>query len=144
MIKLLRYIFVALLPSSSMAMNLLGQKTEVGKNSSVVVLYSGGLDSSAVAALLAAKGIKNIHLITCDNGAQDHLKYAEFKLDDFRQKFPETNFIHTYQESRYPFKKFALIDIESDIKKYTTNLVCVGCKLAMHGVAIVYALKPKL
>lgn len=110
----------------------------------VAVLYSGGLDSSAVVATLASRGVRNIHLITIDNGAQDHIDYAKIKLEDFKRQFPSTIFTHVILTSRYLFKKVALVDIESDLKAYGTNLVCVGCKMAMHAMAIIYALQNKI
>ena len=65
-----------------------------------------------------------------------HLSYC-----DFKKEFPRTNFEHVILEVRYLFKELALHDIEDDIKTYQTNLACVGCKMAMHAAAIVYASK---
>ena len=110
----------------------------------VVVLYSGGLDSSAVVGYYAIKGYDTIHLLTFDNGAQKNLSLCNVKIDEFRSTFPKTHFIHSIKNSSYLFKKVALVDIESDFVKYKTNLICVGCKMAMHAMAIIYALENKI
>jgi hypothetical protein len=41
--------------------------------------------------------------------------------------------------SRYLFKKLALRSLETDIEEYHSNLICVGCKMAMHVLALLYA-----
>lgn len=109
------------------------------KKEKAVILYSGGLDSSAVVAKFAAHGAKELHLILCDNGAQNHMDLAEVKLKEFRERFPETKFIFTVLKSSYLFKKIALKSLESDIENYKSNLLCVGCKMAMHANALLYA-----
>lgn len=106
-----------------------------------IILYSGGLDSSAVVAKLADSGYTRLHLLTCDNGAQDHIDYSQIKLEDFKRQFTMTDFIHVICPVKYLFKELALRDIEEDIPTYKTNLLCVGCKMAMHAEAMVYALK---
>lgn len=107
----------------------------------IIVLYSGGLDSSALVARCGAYGYKRVHMLTFDNGAMDKLDMSKIKLDEFRDKFPNTEFIHKILSSKYFFKKISLLDIEDDILIYKTNLVCVGCKMAMHALALVYAKK---
>lgn len=107
----------------------------------VVVLYSGGLDSSAVTAVCAANGCKEIHLLTFDNGVESNVELANFKIPSFQRRFSETTFIHRILPSKYLFKKVALKDIEIDIPSYGSNLICVGCKMSMHAMALIYAIK---
>jgi len=105
-----------------------------------VILYSGGLDSSAVAAVYGHRGYDTLHLLTFDNGAQSNTELSEVKLPLFQSRFPNTKFIHETLPVKYLFKRVALDSLEEDFREYSTNLVCVGCKMAMHAEAAVYAL----
>jgi len=105
-----------------------------------IILYSGGLDSSAVAAVYGHRRYDTLHLLTFDNGTQSNIELAEVRIPSFGERFKNTNFIHETLSTKYLFKKIALNNITEDILKYETNLVCVGCKMAMHAEALVYAL----
>ena len=106
----------------------------------VIVLYSGGLDSTATAALYAHRDYTKVHLLTFDNGTQSYLELSEISVRYLQEKFKKTEFKHKILSSAYLFKKVAFKPLEEDSKKYSTNLVCIGCKMAMHAEGIVYAL----
>jgi 7-cyano-7-deazaguanine synthase in queuosine biosynthesis len=105
-----------------------------------VILYSGGLDSSAVACIYADQGYNRLELLTFDNGTQGHLELSKVKIPELKKKFPDTEINHQILSSKYLFKKMTLEKIEEDSKKYSSNLLCVGCKISMHSEAIIYAL----
>jgi 7-cyano-7-deazaguanine synthase in queuosine biosynthesis len=107
----------------------------------VAILYSGGLDSSALVGWYATKRYDVIHLLTFDNGAQKNINLSKIKIHQFKKLFPKTIFHHHILSSSYLFKKIALHDIEDDIPRYKTNLICVGCKMSMHAHALLYAIE---
>ncbi|MCK4650991.1 7-cyano-7-deazaguanine synthase [Candidatus Babeliales bacterium] len=117
----------------------ISEKNFKNEKKEIVVLYSGGLDSSALVGMCGARKYDIVHLLTFDNGAQYNLEMSKIKLDEFRRVFPKTTFIHKIISVRYLFKEISLIDIEEDILQYKTNLLCVGCKMSMHAFAVIYA-----
>lgn len=121
--------------------NLFSMKSSDLSRKEIVILYSGGLDSSALVGMCGARNYDIVHLLTFDNGAMSNLGLSEVKLFEFRDKFPRTKFIHKIIPVKYLFKQLALIDIEDMILQYKTNLVCVGCKMAMHAHAVIYSLE---
>ncbi len=123
--------------------NLSGKCFKDGRKE-IVILYSGGLDSSALVGMCGARKYDIVHLLTFDNGAQSNLLMSKIKLDEFRRVFPKTTFLHKIISVRYLFKKISLIDIEDDILLYKTNLLCVGCKMSMHAFAVIYAIENKI
>jgi len=127
--------------SSILGLSAMGNSGDDSKRREVVVLYSGGLDSSALAGMYGAKGYNVVHLLTFCNGAHFNLEYAKIKVREFEKEFPNTEFRHSMIPIAYPFKKFSLCSLERDIEDYHTNLVCVGCKMAMHARAVLYALE---
>lgn len=111
------------------------------KNKEAIILYSGGLDSSAVAGLYGFKGYNRLHLLTFDNGCQSNIDLSKVKLFSIKDRFPDTQYIHKILSSKYPFKKIAIETLEEDFKDYSTNLVCVGCKMSMHTESVLYAIE---
>lgn len=111
------------------------------KTSPVAVLFSGGIDSTAVAVHLLQEG-RETHLITFDNGAEKWLELAEYKAGFIRKRFPG---LCTWEllDSASLFHDLAIAPMVEDVGKYGKggNLVCCGCKLAMLCEAIVYCRK---
>lgn len=102
-----------------------------------VVLFSGGVDCSLAAILLRRKQYK-IHLLHYNHGAvisnDLHIKrFNELKLLIGDDKITLTEINHGGL-----FRKLSLENIESDFSKYKTNLVCLGCRMAMHCETIIY------
>ena len=136
-----KILFLTLIFISCISKNIFSMSEFItdGGNREIVVLYSGGLDSSALAGMCGARKYNVVHLLTFDNGVQSNLELSMVKLDEFRREFPETNFIHKIISVRYLFKRVSLLDIEDSILTYRTNLVCIGCKMSMHAFALIYA-----
>jgi predicted subunit of tRNA(5-methylaminomethyl-2-thiouridylate) methyltransferase len=106
----------------------------------VALLFSGGRDSSLACALLARKGCK-IHLLTYDNGAILSSDLAEIRHRELVARFPDAMVKWRVLPSYGLFKELALTPLEEDFRRYHTNLVCMGCKMAMHTLSLVYCLE---
>lgn len=106
----------------------------------VSVLFSGGRDSSLAASKLALLGC-NVHLITCANGTGFRPELVQFRVDELRQRFPERIATHAVLSTFGIFRRIAIADIEQDFRRYGTNLILLGDKLAIHSAATVYCLE---
>lgn len=105
----------------------------------IVVLYSGGLDSTLVSAMLARKGY-DLHLLTFDNGMSYGLDVSRIHVDELRELFPDVEINHQIRRSAGLFKKMSILPIEEDFRNYNgINMACLGCKTAMFAHAIIYA-----
>ncbi|MBI5574084.1 MAG: 7-cyano-7-deazaguanine synthase [Elusimicrobia bacterium] len=107
----------------------------------VLVLFSGGVDSTATAAYYLSKGYK-VQIITFNNGASWNFNNSEKKANLIIQKFGK-RCRWKLLSSNALFHEIAIKNLERDVKKYG-NLVCCGCKLAMLAEAIIYCKKNKI
>ncbi|MEH0019582.1 MAG: 7-cyano-7-deazaguanine synthase [Desulfobacter sp.] len=103
------------------------------------LFYSGGLDSQTVAAALLKKGY-DITLITIDNGASVNEKIIETAVYylsklNYSGKIKE----HVMLSSFGLFQALAIRQTANDIKNFGIDYTCLGCKLSMLAVSIVYA-----
>jgi 8-oxo-dGTP pyrophosphatase MutT (NUDIX family)/predicted subunit of tRNA(5-methylaminomethyl-2-thiouridylate) methyltransferase len=106
----------------------------------IVVLFSGGRDSSLTACLLAKEGYA-VHLLTAYNGAVVKGDISDYRYQELRAAFPD-NIVHREIVPSFSlFRRIAIATIEADFVKYRTNLIPVGDAVASHAEAIVYALK---
>jgi len=104
----------------------------------VLVLFSGGRDSSAAAVCCLREGYRT-HLVTFDNGAERGLDNSRRKADLIKKRFGKMC-SWKLMSSRVLFHAVAVKNLEDDVKKYG-NLLCCGCKLAMLSEAIIYCRK---
>lgn len=104
----------------------------------VLILFSGGIDSTATSLYYLQKGYK-AQLITFDNGAEKELDKSEHSADLIKQKFGKRCSWKLLNSSLL-FHKIAIKNLEQDVKKYG-NLICCGCKIAMLAEAIIYCKK---
>ncbi len=102
----------------------------------IVVMFSGGMDSSAVAVHYLSAG-HAVHLLTMVNGAQKWVELAQYKAEWIRKRFG-AQCSWAPIECTYLFHELAIANLEADTIKYG-NLVCCGCKLAMLAEAILYS-----
>lgn len=105
-----------------------------------VLLFSGGRDSSLAAVRLIEMGYE-IHLLTFDNGAIEGIARSNLRLGEFNEKIKKKIITRKIINCKELFKKIALFDIEKDIESLKTNLICMGCKMAMHTISVNYCLK---
>ena len=104
----------------------------------VLILFSGGVDSTAVASFYLRKGYK-VQLITFNNGAQKGLEKPEHKANIIAERFGE-QCSWKLLECTSLFHEIAIENLEEDIRKFG-NLICCGCKLAMLSEAVIYCKK---
>ncbi len=106
----------------------------------VAVLFTGGKDSSLVAALEALQG-REVYLITGDSGIgiKGDLKYIRVK--ELQERFPDQKIKHITIPTYSLFRDIAIKNIEDDFRRWEINLILMGDKLAIHAAAIAYCLK---
>jgi predicted subunit of tRNA(5-methylaminomethyl-2-thiouridylate) methyltransferase len=105
-----------------------------------VLLFSGGRDSSLAAVRLIEMGYE-IHLLTFDNGAIEDIARSNLRLAEFNDEIKKNIITRKIINCKELFKKIALFGVEKDIKSFKTNLICMGCKMAMHTISVNYCLK---
>lgn len=110
------------------------------KNKNVVVLFSGGIDCSLVSLLLRKEGYR-VHLLHYDHGASISNGLHRIRFQELKNLMGEENVLLQELSHRGLFRKLALANIENDFAQYKTNMICLGCRLAMHIETITYCLK---
>lgn len=110
------------------------------KNKNVVVLFSGGIDCSLVSLLLRKEGYR-VHLLHYDHGASISNGLHRIRFQELKNLMGEENILLQELSHRGLFRKLALANIENDFAQYKTNMICLGCRLAMHIETITYCLK---
>ena len=110
------------------------------KDKDVVVLFSGGIDCSLVSLLLRKDGYR-VHLLHYDHGASISNGLHRIRFQELKNLMGEDKILLQELSHRGLFRKLALANIENDFAKYKTNMICLGCRLAMHIETIIYCMK---
>jgi len=95
-------------------------------------MYSGGLDSTATAILLAEK-FDRIHLVTYKNGYghYNHRRTAR-RVRELNRKLGD-RFVYTLMGTKTYFDEVLVKNVVNDFKEYKSGFIwCMGCKMAMH------------
>lgn len=113
-----------------------------GRNMSkkCAVLFSGGLDSSFASCLMIEQGY-DIDLLHMNHGALLSNNLPALRYQELVNAYPQSDIALHHMNIAGFFRAISLASIERDILTYRVNLVCVGCKLAMHARAIIYCLQ---
>ena len=109
----------------------------------VLVLYSGGSDSTLTAAL-ACMRFKKVHLLTCRASMMYNLQKAKANVMLLQQKFGKDKLTHKFLDSDEIFKTIYYNAYRSDLRKfgaYLSACVCAACSLSWHVTAIIDCLK---
>lgn len=106
----------------------------------IALLFSGGIDSTT-AALLLAERYEKVHLLSFCNG------YGHYRIERTRSRAKElskhcgSRFVHFVASVR-PFFERILADPLTEYRRYGSGFIwCLSCKLAMHARAIIYCLE---
>lgn len=113
-----------------------------GFDGRAVLLFSGGRDSSAVAAAFCnAFPQSQLHLLLIDNGLLSRLESTERQACLLADIFPETDIIFSTKRVSQMMRKVGMQQVESDFTKhgFSTLLICLGCKFIMNFSAARYA-----
>lgn len=105
-----------------------------------VVLFSGGIDCSLATLVLRKEGYY-IHLLHYEHGASISNGLHRIRYKELENVVGKGKIFLKELSHRGLFRKLSLANIESDFSKYQTNLVCLGCRLAMHIETIIYCLQ---
>ena len=108
----------------------------------VVVMFSGGRDSSAVsAAFCRAFPDSQLHLLFIDNGLLSRVDGTKRQANLLTELFPETEIIFETKRVSQMMRVAGMQEVEKDFTKhgFSTLLICVACKLIMNFSAARYA-----
>lgn len=105
--------------------------------SDVLVLFSGGRDSSLVACLLASQGA-NVHLLTCNNGVSIGCDLSAYRYNEIKSCLSSRIVGRTIVSTMGLFRRIALANIEQDFERFHKNLIVLGSQLAIHTEAVIY------
>jgi hypothetical protein len=106
------------------------------------ILYSGGSDSTLVAALAAKEGLEEIHLLTYHRVRL--LRPPEYpNVTRLREKFRGVRFIHVEIDVDGLFLEVARGDVWGDLRRHGLYVMalCAPCKIALHIRTAVYCLE---
>ncbi|MCD6328655.1 7-cyano-7-deazaguanine synthase [bacterium] len=107
-----------------------------------LVLFSGGLDSSAVAILMLER-FERLHLLTYNYGyGQIFQNWSRKGVNGLVDVYGRQRFVHTIASCKELFQHILMRSIVRDYKKYQSKFIwCLACKLSMHASNIIYCLE---
>ncbi len=104
-------------------------------------MFSGGVDSTATAALLA-KQFDRVHLLTYRNG-YGHRNFDRTlrRVEELQRTFGDC-FVHVQISTKSYFDQILVNGVVEDYRKYRSGFIwCMGCKMAMHMRSAIYCLE---
>lgn len=111
-------------------------------NGRAVLMFSGGRDSTAIAALFAHTfPHAELHWLMIDNGLLSRVDSTLRQSRLLRRLFPDMTFEYEVKRASQMMRAAVMQHIEADFTKrnYPTLLACVGCKAVMNFSAMSYA-----
>ena len=93
-----------------------------------LVLFTGGRDSTLAACTRMLQNIP-VQLLTMNSGCSLHREVLRYRVKELRERFGSLVLEHQVEDISGSFRSIALINIESDMKKYQKNLILLGEKL---------------
>jgi queuosine biosynthesis protein QueC len=116
-------------------------KNEPCQSDSVVLLFSGGVDST-MAAVKLAQTHKKVHLLSYKNG------YGHYRIDRTKDRAAEIARLypgiitHKMVNVQHLFDRMLVDNLHAEYEKHGSAFVwCMGCKLAMHTATILYCVE---
>lgn len=104
-----------------------------------LMLFSGGRDSSLVAAQLMHNNIP-LHLFTANNGCSVFGEPIKVRIDELKGVYGDLVVSHRIHNIVGTFREISLLQLEQDILQHKKNLILLGEKLAIHVHALAYCL----
>ncbi|MBN2208896.1 MAG: hypothetical protein JW759_06345 [Candidatus Coatesbacteria bacterium] len=111
-------------------------------NKEALLMYSGGLDSSA-SAIIMLEQFDRLHLMTYSYGyGQLFLNWAKRGANGLIEVYGPHRFIHVISSVRDIFQRLFVRSAVRDYKAYKSRFIwCLACKLSMHTGNIIYCLE---
>ena len=107
----------------------------------IAILYSGGVDSTA-AAVIMAKQFDQVYLLSFKRSGLFNVENTGKNVNLLESKFGKNKFFHSIIEVDKLFQMISSAEYFQSLKKYGffTLSTCGLCKLAMHVRALIYCL----
>jgi len=108
----------------------------------LAILFSGGTDSTCVAALMAERS-RRIHLLTFDRAGFHNIQNTTEGAKRLVERFPEVKFEHKILKIDRVFNRLAFQDYLPRLRKFGLRMLqnCTLCALANHFRALHYCLE---
>lgn len=102
----------------------------------IAILFSGGIDSSLAALNMSYEGF-DVYLLKYSTGTLHSKELYRIRYEEMKENNEKIKEL-IIQDISGLFRKIALFSLEEDFSKYSTSLICLGCRLAMHVQTIIY------
>ncbi|SDO62625.1 hypothetical protein SAMN05216368_1295 [Cryobacterium flavum] len=109
----------------------------IEKENAQLVMFSGGRDSTLVAARLMLQGIP-VHLFSGNSGCSLHRGLLTLRVKELQARFGDLVVTHVVSDVSGAFRSIAIANIEHDILTHRKNLILLGEKIAIHAHAVDY------
>ncbi len=108
----------------------------------VALMFSGGVDSTMAAALLAER-FDRVHLLTYHNGhGTAWMGRSAKRVEELRARYGAERFTHTLDSTQSFMQEVVTRDLVDNYREYRSGFIwCMGCKLAMHARSAIYCLE---
>ncbi len=111
------------------------------KEKEIALMFSGGVDSTATAIMLAERYDK-VHLVTYKNGYGHYYHHRTRKRVDELNKALGNKFIYTLMSTKKYFDQIVVNSVLKDYAEYRSGFIWfMGCKMAMHMRSAVYCME---
>ncbi len=109
---------------------------------SLAILYSGGTDSTCVAALMA-ESYRRIHLLTFDRSGFHQIQNTRLGAQRLIERFPEVHFEHRILKIDRIFNRLAFKAYLPRLRRFGLRMLqnCTFCALANHFRTLHYCLE---
>jgi hypothetical protein len=111
------------------------------KDNEIALMFSGGLDSTATAVMLAER-YDRVHLITYRNGYGHYYHHrTEDRVRELNRRLGD-KFVWTLISTKDHFDRILVDHVMKDYAEYRSGFIWfMGCKMAMHMRSAVYCLE---
>lgn len=108
----------------------------------IAILFSGGTDSTCVAALMAERS-RDLHLLTFTRHGFHEIEKSATAVQRLVEKFPDVQFQHKIIDVDRLFSHLAFKDYLQRVRRFGLRMVqnCTFCALAHHFRALGYCLE---